>query len=428
MSNVYDLEERNPFTAGEALESFRSHDFDSISSICEIIDNSVQANATEIDIKFDWAENPDYDEGARYAKQFVFIDNGDGMDEKILYDYLILGESKNKTLPHGIGKFGVGATLSGISIARHIDAYSIVNGGKWMYTYLDMDLIKKGKYLPKPIQKDPPSELNHGMDHGTIIIWNNIDKITLALKEDQVFEIPAKKPTELHDEDCLTTEVGRIYRKYITKTKLKEGKIVKNEKQAIIKIQDKKVEPYDPLYATYNPKQDDKEEPKIRYKAYPIRLGSYSGKMHVTTSYLPDEWWVDPYRPGLDTENLKRKIGNRLEGISLVREGREILFGKIPYFWINDPGPERGSHSFLEQDRFTSFEIEFERDVDEIFGIQVNKSKLNVRKEVRRKISTEISPTIVSRREEWHKKRGAKGRGKTRPDKSPGKKKNQIHN
>ena len=424
MSDDYDLAERNPFSPSNALESFRSHDFDAIASICEIIDNSIESHSDKIDIKFEWTENPE-DRESRYASKYIFIDNGDGMDEKILYDYLILGESEKKTLSEGIGKFGVGATLSGISMARHIDVYSKINGGKWMYTYLDLDLIKKGKLLPKPIPKEPLTEFSKNIDHGTIVVWSNVDKIQIALKEEQLVEVPATSPTELHDESCLETELGRIYRKFLTPTKLKEGKIIKNENPVTIIVQDKKIEPYDPMYATYNPLQSDTVKPIIKHVTSIIRWGDLSGKMSITTSYLPDDWWVDPDRPGIQPDNLKRKVGSRNEGISLVREGREIFFGKLPYFWISDDvGSERGAHSFLEKDRWTGYEIEFGRDVDEIFGIQVNKSRLSVRKEIRRKISSTIGPTIVSRRLDWDKKRSSKSRGR-KDSKMPHKKKIQ---
>ena len=421
----YEMKERNPFAPYNALESFRNHDFDAVSSICEIIDNSIESHATEIKILFEWAENPE-DTESRFAKKYVFIDNGDGMDERILYDYLILGESEKKALSEGIGKYGVGATLSGISVARHIDAFSKVSGGKWMHTFLDLDSIKQGKLVPKPFPKEPPIEFSKNLEHGTIIIWENIDKIQVALKEEQLFEIPSTKSTELHNEDCLETEVGRIYRKFISDKFLKEGRTVENKNKRTILIQEKIIEPYDPLYATYNPKQTDGRSPTVKYRSFPIRLGNISGKMHITTSYLPDKWWVDQYRPGIDTDNLKRKIGSRNEGLSLVRERREIFFGKLPYFRINDPGGERGAHSFLEQDRFTGFEIEFGRDVDDIFGIQINKSRLNVSKEIRKKISNMISPTIVTRRDNWRVKRSQANKGKTDPT-GPGKGKKKIH-
>ena len=406
MNTHYEMEERSPFAPYDALESFRNHDFDAVSSICEIIDNSMQSNATEIKILFEWAENLEGSE-SRFARKYIFIDNGDGMDERILYDYLILGESEKKKLNEGIGKYGVGATLSGISVARRINAFSKVSGGKWMHTFLDLDLIKKGKLVPKPLPEEPPSKFSKNLEHGTIIIWDKIDKIQVALKEEQVFEIPTPKSTKLHDEDCLETEVGRIYRKFISDKILKEGCVVKNKNKRTILIQEKTIEPYDPLYATYNPKQTDVGSPIIKYHSSHIRLGNISGKMHITTSYFPDEWWVNPYRPGMNADNLKRKIGNRNEGLSLIREGREIFFGKLPYFRINDPGGERGAHSFIEQDRFTGFEIEFGRDADDIFGIQINKSKLNARKEIRKEISGKISPTIVTRRDDWQKKRNS---------------------
>jgi len=300
-SDKYSESERNPISAGFALESFRSHDFDPVSAMCEMIDNSVQANADEIEIKFEWDEQ-NREGNARYVKQFVFIDNGDGMDEKVLYDYLILGEGEKRALTNGIGKFGVGATLAGISQARHIDAYSKTKGGKWMYTFLDLDSILQGKFVPKPIQKDPPAKFNKNLTQGTIVIWDDVDKFEFT--EENVFPPPPSKDNwDPHDVDILSTEVGRIYRKFLTSTKLENGEIVENDHPVIIKIHNEVVEPYDPLYITYNPKSGDTDKPIVKFKSYTIRHGSHSAKMHVTASYLPESWWVDQYRPGLDREN-----------------------------------------------------------------------------------------------------------------------------
>ena len=427
-SNKYAQEYRDPIAAGFALESFRSHDFDPISAICEIIDNSIEANADTIEVKFDWNDQ-NMEGNARYVKQFVFIDNGNGMDDKILYDYLILGESEKRALTKGIGKFGVGATLAGISQARRIDAYSKIRGGKWMYTFLDLDLVEHGKYVPKPIQKDPPHGYSKDLDGGTIVIWNNVDQYEFT--EENVFPPTSpRKNQDPHNDAILATEVGRIYRKFLLLTRIERGQRVKNEHPVKITIQNVEVEPYDPLYITHNPKKNDQNKPIHKSKTYTIRHGSHSAKMYITVSYFPESWWVDPHRPGLDRENrVERKIGPRNEGITLVREGREIFFGRLPYFRINDAeSTDRGAKSFLELDRYTGYEIEFGRDADEIFGIQVNKSKLNVRKEIRQEISNYLSPTFVTRRSYWHEKRGETDRKKKRggagsPDK--GKKKIQ---
>lgn len=417
-SDKYSQEHRSAFSSGHAIESFRNLDFNPISSICEIIDNSQQAGATEIKIDFEWETHPD---GGRYAAKSIFIDNGDGMDEKILYNYLILGESEKKTLKSGIGKFGVGATLAGISTARHIDVYSLRKGGKWMYTYLDIDEIEAqgdDGGIPKPVEQDPDKELMENLEHGTIVIWSNVDVIEEALLEENLFPPnPITNSKQLHNEEILSTEVGRTYRKFMTPERWENGKLIKNENPLTITIQKQEVEPYDPIYATYNPKKDDTDKPVLKHASHPIRFGNGSAKMQITTSYFPESWWVDEYRAGNAPENRERKIGSRNEGISIVREGREIFFGTIPYpyFIINDPGTERHARSWKEHDRWIGYEIEFSRDADAIFNIQANKSKLDIRKVMRQELSRKLSNTIVQGRVNFSKKTGASNakQGKT---------------
>jgi len=417
-SDKYSKSYRSPFSTGHAIGSFRNLDFNPITSICEIVDNAQQANATEIKIDFEWEAHPD---GGRYAKKSIFIDNGDGMDEKTLYNYLILGESEKKMLNNGIGKFGVGATLAGISTAKHIDVFSKQKGGTWMYTYLDVDEIESNGDdggIPKPVEKDPDKELMENLDCGTIVIWSDVDVIEEALLEQNLFPPnPITSIKQLHNDEILSSELGRIYRKFITPERWENGKLETNKNPITITIQRQKVEPYDPIYATYNPKTDDTDMPVLKHASHPIRFGRASAKMQITTSYFPESWWVDEYRAGNAVMNRDRKIGSRNEGFSLVREGREIFFGTIPYpsFYINDPGPERHAHSWKEQDRWIGYEIEFSRDADDIFNIQTNKSKLDMRKLMRQELSKKISNTIVNGRVNFSKKTGAskakKGRG-----------------
>ena len=92
--------------------------------------------------------------------------------------------------------------------------------------------------------------------------------------------------------------------------------------------------------------------------------------------------------------------------MTVVREGREVLFGDIPYFRVNDAsGTGTG---FIDLDRWTGFEISFNRDADEIFGIQNNKSRLLMSTYASEEISKAISETLVQRRQTIQSKRGKK--------------------
>lgn len=380
---------RDPVNSGLALHAFRSQGFSPTSAICEIIDNSVEAESNEIRIKFDWREKTI---GQHYhrVKEFTFVDNGKGMDKKILYDCLVLGESTRRIGNKGIGKFGVGATFSGISQAKRVQVYSKINGGRWLYTFLDLDSLDQGEGIPEPEDKDPPEEYaKYAKDHGTIVVW---DKVDLSDFNDS-------------DVEKLKTDVGRIYRKFLTEKKLMNGKLEDNKPIKII-IQDDEVEPYDPLYITYNPRTIDKEKPTIRFKSIDLKKGNLKSEMIITTSYFPESWW-DEDQAGSKPENKKeRKISKDNQGVSIVREGREVFFGEIPYFEVNDAsGTGTG---FVDLDRWTGIEVEFGRGADEIIGVQNNKSRLLISSYAKNKIEEAISSTLVSRRQEIQSKRGKK--------------------
>ena len=134
------------------------------------------------------------------------------MDENRLYDYFIATEGDIRSKKEGIGKFGVGAYMSGISQAAKCEVYSKASGGKWLYT-----ILEKGKKIPKQISKDPPKQYEQ-FESGTIVIWSETYS---HFNENDVD----------NDEtgDNLVFALGRIYRKFLTDKKIYRGKLVDND-------------------------------------------------------------------------------------------------------------------------------------------------------------------------------------------------------
>ena len=161
-----------------ALESMRESDFDCYSAYGEVIDNSIQANATDIRISF--TEKDDVQrKNAKKIDKITFADNGCGMDIEQLHTCLKLGHSSRYDDRDGIGRFGVGMTLGGIHECRKIEVYSKQTKKNWSYTYLDLDEIKTGKleYIPEPIQKNPDKSISDFItDSGTIVVWSKYDR------------------------------------------------------------------------------------------------------------------------------------------------------------------------------------------------------------------------------------------------------------
>ena len=390
MTSKYDLESRDPISSEFAYDTFSKAGFKPVSSICEIIDNSIEAEADEILIKFEW--NPAKTHGSyRRIKKFIFIDNGYGMDEKRIYDYFVATESDKRNKDEGIGKFGVGAYMSGISQAAKCEVHSKTSGGKWLYT-----ILEKGAKIPKPVFKSPPKEYNK-FEHGTIVIWSE----TYSPFTDN----------DINSDDTgdnLVFQLGRTYRKFLTDEIIDQGRKVQNKKKIHIQIRSENenpidVIPYDPTFVTYNPKQGDKEPRMISTKVK-LTTPEHTGVMYITFSFFPEEWWIKGDKPGLLAVNRKeRKIIEA--GISLVREKRELYFGSYPGGPIKITGIEKGEAEISDIDRWLGIEVAFDRDSDEIFGVEFNKTRIIMEKYARKKISEAISPTVSTHRRNYESKR-----------------------
>ena len=107
-----------------ALESFRCSDFDVYSAYGEIIDNSLQANASWIKIKIEKDHLQQRGRPYYKIKEIAFSDNGQGMNRETINNCLAMGYSSRYNDRSGIGRFGVGMTLASINQCKRVEVYS----------------------------------------------------------------------------------------------------------------------------------------------------------------------------------------------------------------------------------------------------------------------------------------------------------------
>lgn len=377
--------------AENLYESLRFAEYDITSGIGEIIDNSIEAKSSKIYIDID-TENIILNQGKKKSVEVIsaitITDNGLGMSDDILEKSLVLGESCRPKINgnRGIGRFGVGLTLGGISLARRIEVYSkneVKN--KFKFTYIDLDEIHGGKLLhvPKPIERNPETKSVDYLDNstGTIIKLKNCDR----LKFDT-----AKGATITASERIagLSTFIGRTYRKFI-------GAGLE------IFLNGDKVFLHDPLYLDGPTRFDTKEniDLKAEFKGeetIDLEIPNSGGKkaeVKIRMSLLPREWRKEQRDGGKDFA-LKRKI-NENEGISILRADREVLYGKIEYI-IGLKGTTR----YTPPDRFWGCEISFPPELDDYFHVRYIKRGAEPIPSLRDKIKRIIAPVVDSMRKE----------------------------
>jgi len=370
-------------------ESLRYNEYSPENGMGEVVDNSVEAGATRIDVKITRATQRGKGKPKTAIHEIAVIDNGCGMDADILSKCLALGESVRPTNSSkmGIGRFGVGMTLGSISLARRVEVYSRTKGNDdFMYTFIDLKMIENRdqNYIPFPEVRVPKAEYGKLLNgsSGTIVILSDCDRIN-------------------SDVEGLANYLGRTYRKFIERglkiylsTKMFNDTDFKTEQVFL----------HDPLYLAGPTKFDNENreagkpfDPKASdWGTFRIskEITDQPGKtadVVIRMSLLPEEWRMVEGAGG-SAEAKKRRIHEN-EGFSILRADREVLYGHVPFMTGN-----KGAAKALDIDRFWGCEISFPPELDDYFQVRYIKRGAEPVEGLKEQIRTEIMPYITSAR------------------------------
>lgn len=174
-----DLVERQ-FPAKALLTGLRAIGYSFSTAVADIIDNSVSAFATEINIFSDpLAEKP----------YFCFLDNGHGMSSKELDNAMLPGSDRDgkEDCDMELGRFGLGLKSASLSQCRVFTVAS-KKFGKIRAMSFNLDIIEENnKLLLLQLSNDEIDNLPHidklkEYETGTLVIWTDFDKIEMSAK------------------------------------------------------------------------------------------------------------------------------------------------------------------------------------------------------------------------------------------------------
>lgn len=321
-----------------AIISMRESDFDTYSAYGEAVDNAVQAGAENVHIKFDIGK----DGQKEILNSVTFIDDGHGMRKDVLHQCMQLGYSTRFNDRDGIGRFGVGMTLGAIHECKRVEVYSKKKGGQWNYTYVDIDEITSEEMvnIPDPYQKNPPNKFSkyEDLESGTILIWRKYDRlkdtVPMTLRESKVY-------------------LGRTYRYFIW-----DG--------VNIYVNGEEVKAIDPLYVKTKKTKfpEDPSAQEFQEFTYDIEVPEEAdvdkrkSKVKMRVSLIDKE--LRPEQGAGGKQSTKERYIDRNEGVSIIRNKREVFYGKIPYW----------SPKWKEIDRWWGCEISFSAELDSWFAVK----------------------------------------------------------
>jgi hypothetical protein len=369
------LEEVRFVRESTALLSMRDSDFDAYSAYGEVLDNSIQADANTIAVRVDFKDATDNGRKSRggVVTEIAFGDNGTGMDSEVLHQCMQLGYSSRYNDRSGIGRFGVGMTLAAINQCKRVEIYSKEAENDWFWTYMDLDKITSDppgmESIPKPVKTDVPMKYQNlvGKKSGTIVIWSKYDR-------------PATGANALIDE--MRIWFGRTYRRFIWEDDLN------------ILLNNEQVKAFDPLYV--NTEKTKFPDDEAAYEYTPMEI-PWTVPLIEKPENAPDESIIK-IRMSLIDESLrlkqhagggpaaKARCIDRNEGISILRNRREVFYGIIPRF----------GREMKDIDRWWGGEISFDAVLDRAFTVKNIKRGAVPVYDLKRAIYDQMKPTMDS--------------------------------
>ena len=326
-------------------------------ALAELIDNSVQARATAVDVICVEESRLVRDRSRQRLNEIGVLDNGTGMEPLVLQLALQFGNGTHLDDRSGIGRFGMGLPNSSISQCRRVDVWTWQNGpDNAMHTYLDVDEVEARilTSIQFPSAQPLPLEWRNRSQivatTGTLIVWSKL--------EDHRVTWRGASATFRHTAEI----VGRMYRHFIDSGDLMIGLHAFYDGNP---IPANSVKVNDPLYLmpdSSTPPPFD-QQPMFQKWGDQDEIFTVEHDDHKHSVTVRMSWARPQTVPAVGDRGAQlygKHASNNL-GVSIVRAGREL---DLDSSWTNSYDPT---------ERWWGVEVNFPPALDEIFGVTNSK-------------------------------------------------------
>jgi hypothetical protein len=346
-------------------------------ALAELIDNSVQAGANTVEIRFGFDKaNPTQ---AKNPSHIAIIDNGTGMDPEMIGYAVRWGGTDREDDRHGFGRFGYGLPSSCVSIACKYTVYSKMKSGEWYAVSIDLEKLaaassdsKATEAMLKPQRTQLPAWVASGskggactlqaatLESGTVIVLEELDRLRGMTGWIAVKALRAR----------LLQQFGVIYRHWIPEVR--------------VCVDGEQCQAVDPLFLLPHAMYVD-ETPlkanKVDQRAIEVETVNREGQkvqgmVKIRAACLPLRFsWPDPSdiaayagRGKPRNKRFEQVLAptRGLNGILICREGRQI--DVVQPKWLK----------FQNEDVYIKIEIDFDPVLDELFNITTSKQQIRI--------------------------------------------------
>lgn len=358
-------------SARRLINSLRDLGYDFAQAVADLIDNSIEAGASRVNIDVEFEGD---DSWVRIA------DDGRGMAPEELREAMRYG-AEREYHDDDLGKFGLGLKTASMSQCQRLSVATRWNRDRAdiaAYAW-DLDHIEKtNRWEILPIERNGlgPAILEPLKDRrGTVVLWQRLDRI-LGYKHPY-----GEKALKRLFQMCRDVEVhlGMVFHRFLAGTaKRKKLKLILNGNE---------IAPWDPFC------ENEKKTRKLRAIVFPVEHEGVTGEVHVQPYILPHQ--EDFSSP----EAFRRASGpanwNQQQGFYIYRADRMIQSGG----WSNLRTPD-------EHTKLARVAVSFWPKLDDAFKINVAKMRVQMPARIRDPLRDAIGPVVKLAREIYDRKTG----------------------
>ena len=167
----YSAEKARP-NPKSTINSYRSFGYNLSTAIADIIDNSISAKATKIDIDYRWNGNDSY---------IAISDNGNGMNLEELITAMTPGSKDPEEIrdEDDLGRFGMGLKTASFSQCKRLTVATKRRNYNLIKRSWDIEFINKQEewILLNYISDEKFLEKIEKLESGTLVLWQNLDRV-----------------------------------------------------------------------------------------------------------------------------------------------------------------------------------------------------------------------------------------------------------
>lgn len=367
-------------SARRLVDSLRDVGYDFPSAVADLVDNSIAASATKVDIQCHWDEQNSW---VRVA------DNGTGMHAETLTEALRFGADRGYE-PDDLGKFGLGLKTASLSQCREFSVASrvstrtariearrfslnrILEEDRWEIENLP------AKYRPQelvtPLLSQP----------GTSVLWSDLDRMLSS----RVLRGRQAKDSWFKLLEQLEFHLGMVFHRYI------EGDLGSSKRNAVeITVNGNTVAPWNPFAPAESATQH------LQSLELNVTGAGHSGVVFYDPYILP------PKDKFSSEDEFKRLSGpnswNQQQGFYIYRANRMIQSGG----WSRTRAPD-------EHTKLARVAIDFFPELDDAFGINISKVGVQLPQSLREQLKQPIETLIKEAKKAYNPRTPGKDKSK----------------